>query len=80
MQRNECKRKVLEAISDLKEPAQPGIVAEWLSLEYNISLTGRAASMECLRLWRMGLLHRRDGRYQLSQKGEERLAWLRASS
>jgi len=79
MRHNESKRKVLEAISDLKEPAPPGIVAEWLSLEYNVSLTDRACSMECLRLMRQGLLRRHQGLYTISEKGEQRLQWLRTN-
>jgi hypothetical protein len=79
LQRNECKRKVLEAITDLKEPAQPGIIATWLDLNYNVSLTDKACSMECLRLMRQGLLCRHQGRYTISEKGSSRLQFLRTS-
>jgi hypothetical protein len=80
MQRNECKRNVLQAVEDLKDPVESGIVQTWLSITYNVELSDKAQSMECLRLMRQGLLHRRDGKYSLSEKGEQRLQWLRTSS
>jgi hypothetical protein len=79
LQRNECKRFVLSAIQDLKDPVPPGLVQTWLEMEYNVELSDKATSMECLRLMRQGLLNRKNGKYQISSKGEQRLAWLRST-
>lgn len=79
MQRNECKRFVLSAVQDLKDPVPSGLVQTWLEMEYNVELSDKATSMECLRLMRQGLLHRKGGRYWLSEKGEARLNWLRST-
>jgi len=79
MRKNECKKNVLSAVQDLKDPVPPCLVQTWLEMEYNVSLTDRAASMELLRLMRQGLLHRKDGKYQISPKGEQRLQWLRST-
>lgn len=79
MQRNESKRFVLQAVEDLREPVQPGIVATWVGMEYNVSMSDRACSMELLRCHRQGLLSRRSGKYSLTPKGEQRLSWLRST-
>lgn len=79
MHANQSKRLVLSAVQDLQEPASAGVIAIWLDYNYNVSLTDRACSMECLRLMRQGLLHRRDHKYQISEKGSSRLAWLRST-
>jgi len=76
MQRNQSKKIVLSAVQDLKDPVPPALVQVWVEMEYNASLTVRATSMELLRCFRQGLLHRRQGKYSLSEKGEQRLSWL----
>jgi len=79
LQRNECKRFVLSAIEDLREPVEAGLIQCWLSTSYNVELSDKATSMECLRLMRQGLLHRKAGKYSLSEKGSSRLQWLRST-
>jgi hypothetical protein len=79
MQRNECKRFVLSAVQDLKDPVPSCLVQTWLSISYNVELSDKATSMACLRLMRQGLLHRRQGKYSLSEKGEQRPSWLRST-
>jgi hypothetical protein len=80
MQRNQAKKLVLQGLEDLRVPSSAGIVATWLGLEYNISISDRACSMELLRCHRQGLLRRSQGRYTLTERGEQRLRWLRNSA
>ena len=80
MQRNQSKRFVLQAVQDLREPVESGLVQVWLSTNYNIESSDKAVSMALLRCHRQGLLSRRNGKYQLSPKGSQRLPYLLSSS
>lgn len=79
MRRNETKRMLLETAEDFGKPAEPGLFETWLEYEYSTSLSPRAVKMGLLRCHRQGLLSRRGGRYLLTEKGAERLTFLRST-
>ena len=78
MKKNESKKITLQAIEELEGPVEVGVLSSWLRCEYGVDVTDRSVSMECLRLHRQGLLHRRHGKYFISEKGSQRLQYLRS--
>jgi len=79
MQRNQTKKLILEVAEDFDSPVEAGLFQTWLEYQYNVCLSDRATKMALLRAMRQGLLHRRNGKYSLSEKGERRLVWLRST-
>ena len=71
---NELKRETLALFEASPGGLQPQIYAQRIG-----KLPGRAAYSYLKRLWRWGLLLRRESpvRYRISERGRDRLAWLR---
>lgn len=80
MQKNQSKKLILEVAEDLAQPAEAPLFQVWLEYEYNTSLSDKGTRMALLRAHQQGLLSRRSGKYFLTSKGEQRLAWLRSTS
>jgi hypothetical protein len=79
MQKNQSKKLILEIAEDFNQSAEPALFQTWASMTYGTSLSDKGTQMALLRAFRQGLLSRRNGKYRISPKGEQRLAWLRST-
>jgi hypothetical protein len=79
MRRNETKKLMLTIAEDFAELAESSLFQVMAESQYGFSLSMRAVEMSLLRCHRQGLLHRKNGKYQISPRGEARLAWLRST-
>lgn len=79
MRRNQTKKMILQVAEDFGEAAEAGLFQTWLDCQYNVSLSDKGVRMACMRCYRQGLLSRRGGKYSLTEKGEQRLSWLRST-
>ncbi len=70
---NERKLSVLEALEDLVE-ARAMQVADYLDISYD------AARQALSRYYWQGLLHRRKGVYTLSERGRQRMDFIRGDT
>jgi hypothetical protein len=79
MLRNQTKKLMLTIAEDFAELATPSLFQVMADSQYGFSLSMRAVEMSLLRCFRQGLLHRKNGMYQICPRGEERLARLRST-
>jgi predicted transcriptional regulator len=79
VRRNESKKLVLESLQVLEKSVTATELSNWLEQNRNVNMTGKAASMELLRLFRNRLVSRRNGRYTITERGRKRLAFLSGS-
>jgi len=79
LQRNESKKLILQVAEDFNGWAEAGLFQTWTEDQYNATLSDKGVQMALLRCHRQGLLYRKDGKYQISPKGEQRLQWLRST-
>ncbi len=80
MRRNECKKLVLEIAEDFHQFAEPCLFQVWAETNYNIEISDKAVRMALLRAHRQGLLSRSEGKFKLTEKGVQRLLYLRNSA